>query len=190
MRSFEIEEGDVWAENFFSRQWSGLSGITLENNFQWRFRLDMSGCPDGTTIKLCGASVASPFRFERVKKDGLGQILSFTHEDSDRIIATKTSDEISLQTYVYRNGSGPSTDGSNDSKRIVSVENREPFSVGMDLEDDKTRYSISKKSGTWSRVHERSVDLPFLKHKTFAHAKGYKQPSAPGLIKIEVLSHV
>lgn len=186
MNKFDIEKGEVWAENFFKRHWHRVSGLTTGENFSWRISLNMSEVPVGTTIKLCGVATACPFRYERVKRAGWGQFFSFTHEDSDRVIATsKPDNKIALKTYGYRNGKGPSTTGRSFSEKICEVKNARPFRLRIEHREKLTKYLIQDAS---AEVHsaeiERKRSQGFLKHRTFAHARGYKQQSSPDKIRI------
>lgn len=185
MNTFEIQKGEVWAGSFFKRHWTRVSGLTVGSKFQWRLSLDMSNVPEGTTIKLCGISTASPFRYERLQ-GGIGQLASFTHEDSDRIIATsKQNDQIQLRAYAYRNGKGPATTGEGFSKPICEVPQRQSFEVQIDHSKNDTRYMVRRGNNTNSVFIDRDRPQGFLKHRTFAHAKGYKQPHSPGNIEIQ-----
>lgn len=186
MNKFDIKEGEVWAGNFFKRHWHRVSGLAAGERFSWRISLDMSGVPAGTTIKLCGVSTASPFRYERVKKDGWGQLFSLTHEDSDRLIATsKPGGKIALKTYAYRNGEGPSTTGRGISEKICEIGNGRPFRVHIDHLDEVTKYTVQDMiTDVHTAEAERNRPQGLLKHRTFAHAKGYKQPNSPGDIHI------
>lgn len=199
--SFQIPKGDVWAGNFFKRHRSDVSGLTTGSSWSWDFKLDMSDCPDGTTIKLCGVSTASPFRFNRVKLGGWEQLFSFTHEDSDRFLATKSGNQIVLKTYVYRQGYGPATTMEKApvrrfSEKAATVENGARFTLrveytegcadcGSNSKPRGTDFHVEQPNLPVQTVFHRRVRKPsFLKHKTFAHAKGYKQPVAPGNINI------
>ena len=191
MNKFDIREGEVWAGNFFRRHWHRVSGLTTDDRFTWRISLDMSEVPAGTTIKLCGVATASPFRYERVKKGGWGQLFSFSHEDSDRVIATSKPDgRIALKTYAYRDGEGPSTTGESFSSKICEVKDREPFQLRIDHLGGLTKYIVQDMVGdTYINDMKRpGSSQSFLKHRTFAHAKGYKQESSPG--RIEILAEV
>lgn len=189
MTKFQIQKGDVWAGNFFKRHWNRVSGLTYGKQFEWRFKLDMTECPVGTTIKLCGISTASPFRWKRVSKGGWSQTLNFTHEDSDRVIATKKSDsEIELSSYIYRKGCGPSTEMSQDfeaSKKLGTVEEKSYFELHVEERNRTTSYGLDDGVKFETVNMLRNQPMGWFKHRTFAHAKGYKQPYSPADIYIE-----
>jgi hypothetical protein len=52
-------------------------------------------------------------------KASIRQIMSMSHEQSTRIIASFERDGVSLYSYEYRDGSGPATDGWSFSGRRV-----------------------------------------------------------------------
>lgn len=205
MTRFEISEGDVWAGNLLKRHWHRVSGLTYGSSWKWDLRLDMSRCPDGTTIKLCGVAMVSPFRYNRVRTGGLGQLPSFTHGDSDRFLATKTGDSITLKTYSYRQGYGPGTDSALEktplttfSEKVAEVSHGQRFTAEMyhaaavagneDLEG--TVFMVLDEYGNPIPddlvIARRERNTTALKHRTFAHAKGYEQPHAPADIHIDV----
>lgn len=205
MTRFEISEGDVWAGNMWKRHANGVSGLTCGSRWSWDLSLDMSECPDGTTIKLCGVATVPFFRYNRVRRAGIGQLLSFTHEDSDRIIATKKRGSVLLRAYSYRQGHGPATYGmpsetplDSFTERIGKVAHGERFSVDIyyaasvvGVEDSQgTVFCVRDAEGLPLSnslvLRRRDRPTPALKHKTFAHARGYKQSHAPADIHINV----
>jgi hypothetical protein len=190
MTQFKIKEGEVWAGNFWKRHRTRVSGLTTGQFFRWNLKLDMTRCEPGTTIKLCGISTASPFRWKRVKRGGWEQAGSLTHEDSERVIATKKSaGSIALKTYTYKNGYGPATEMSSRfsaSEHLGEVGEANRFTIFIDERPGEVKYTL--KDATNERSHvtvPRERGLGKLKHRTFAHAKGYKQPNAPADILIE-----
>lgn len=186
---FKIPKGKVWAGSFAKRHWNRLSGLTTGKKFQWNLNLDMTRCSVGTTIKLCGISTASPFRWQRLSKGGWSKLFNFTHEDSDRVIATKKSDsKIQLSTYVYRKGYGPSTEMPQNfeaSKKIGTVEENSCFELHVEEKDRTTLYELDNGLKLETVNMFRNRPMGWLKHRTFAHAKGYNQPHSPANIQIE-----
>jgi hypothetical protein len=189
MTTFEIPKGDVWAGSFLKRHWNRVSGLTFGKQFQWNIELDMTKCPIGTTIKLCGISTASPFRWQRVSKGGWSEAFNFTHEDSDRVIATKKSDsKIELSSYIYRKGCGPSTEMPQNfeaSKKLGVVEENSEFWLMITEGSESTAYSLNSQNQKNFVNMPRNQPMGWRKHRTFAHAKGYNQPNSPANIQIK-----
>lgn len=188
MKNFPIPTSKVWAGSVVSRHWNRLSGLYLPSKLNgWQLKIDFGECEPGTTIKVCGLAYLT-CSFNRVRRGGFHELLSFTHEDSDRIIATRTKTGIKLRVYSYRSGVGPATPSQTpnlkayNGSELCEIENGEVFDLVIG-------------NGEWRLEGSKTVTKPTPKtplhnlvSKSFAHAKGYKQPHAPSLIKIKAKS--
>lgn len=193
MITFWIREGDRWAGSRLSRLRHVSGPVLISSTHAWMLSVDMTDCPFGTHMKVIGVAEVSPFRFDRVRHGGLEQIASPTHEDSDRIIAVNHGDTVGLRTYAYRSGRGPSTTGEGSvdgivlSRRLCSVKQGEAFCADIEY----TRYSVTtrvtRRGGDTSAVCVPRTRPPTVfGHVSFAHAIGYRQPHAPGDIRVDV----
>jgi hypothetical protein len=113
----------------------------------------------------------------------MGQLFLFSHEDSDRVIATNTGDRIRLSTYAYRRGLGPATTSDSFSQKLGFVGHNQPFELEFVELDNMT---LTRLLGKRTVRTPRKKPPSLLKHKTFAHAVGHKQDSSPGNISIKV----
>ena len=134
-----------------------------------------------STIKVTGLWAAdSIVRYNRVKKGGLKQALSFTHENSWRVIARLLPNRVQLSAYLYSDGNGPSTTGTGIGQDIVSIDYGESIEMGIIVFSDSCSFYAGD---------DISVDLPYgSKCERYGiawpHAAGGKsQPSAPCDIK-------
>ena len=199
MTTFTIPEGGTWAGSMWERHRTGVSGVRrTQENTSWVLSIDMSDCPVGTTIKVCGLAWLY-FSFKRINKRGWSDLSAFTHEESDRLIATRTKEgRINLRAYSYVNGDivhGP---------RSTTVRNNEQFKYGITIrstpagstkvkhnvwtadEDSTTDYGIPKIHQWNLSTKYRDRSIPFLCHRSFAHAIGHNQEVSPGDIDIHV----
>ena len=192
MKSFDIKEGEEWAGSMWARRYHRVSGLTcFQGDSRWRFELDMSECPDGTTIKLCGLAWISP-NFKRVQEGGWRSLFSLTHEDSDRVIAVKQGDFIALKTYQYRSGRlvrGFKSIGLTRHNQTFSLcieVDGSPFNGAIDyslqLDSSEDLFDLQHVGLDMSEHQDR---LWLGTHRSFAHAIGYNQPHAPADIRIK-----
>lgn len=196
--NIKISKGKTWPDSYWKRwKYNNFVGFTFRNQQIWETSIKFSGS-ERFTIKLLGFSEIRPFSWKRVSYDGWGQLLSFTHEDSDRIICSYNGDDkVSVSTYAYRRGLGPSTNSDKAkeadfdvSKKLGSVRNGEKFRVRMGVKRDRTVYEFyTQKSGVWSMEKEVSISRrskSLARFWTYAHASGYHGSTAPSDVNIEL----
>ena len=213
MDTYTIEKGTVRAANMWKRHTGGrVSGLcTVPDRLEWDMSITMPGCPVGTHMKLCGLVYLTP-TFERVKLGGWHELLSLSHENSDRVMAMKTESGIKIRTYTYRDGHGPATEMKPNLHfedlgtvkrgalfRLELVPNEVEFDVpnhhsvgtyrGKRVVSTWRLFSLDKTGGGTSvsllgKADNVSRRPSRFGHYTFAYAGGYKQPTAPGDINI------
>lgn len=197
---YKVKKGDVKASNMWKRHMGGVSGLCLvPNKVEWNMSINMSDCPIGTHMKLCGLIYLTP-TFNRVKLGGWHELLNFSHENSDRVMVTKTGSGLKLRTYTYRDGYGPSTEMKPllEFKDLGTVDENEQFNLTLypnyhsfGLPNGKERIT-----STWNLIYldpsntqintVENAPRKFSRfgHYTFVHVGGYKQPTAPCDINI------
>lgn len=205
---FSLHTGDTWAGSMPLRHLYRVSGpLPTPRVAQWDMRADMTDVPVGTTIKLCGLAYVSPQRWQRVLKAGWRHALSFTHEDSDRVLLTRTRHGLKLRTYVYRLGVGAVTHEWKKhlpyidewSETLCFIPEGQHFAVRLRPTDEGTHYEcvVGDPFATDAHGHPnrrtlhqtfvpRRRTLPYLAHRTFAHAHGHEQDESPGTIHIDL----
>jgi hypothetical protein len=188
---FHIPKDKTWVRPFWKRAvYNCFVGFTFQSREVWKLRVDFGeNVKDGESIKLVGFSEVRPFSYQRVKNGGWGQLFSPTHEDSDRIVAVKNGDKISVHAYVYRNGLGPSTASRQElqnrdfMKKLGTVENGEPFFVEIDVTEDKTIFEYMKEN--------RYVSFPrqsksLARWWTMPHSAGAHGRTLSGKVDIDI----
>lgn len=174
--------------------------------------------PPGTSIKLCGLSSLSPFRWRRMHgrtrsvRQAATALLSVAWEDSDRVVGIVQSRKIvtnegvvtrrglHLRAYAYRSGVGATSP--QESREIMEgrtgplqrslgfVPNGTPGVIWIDPQRRATHYETLTETGQ-SSVHIKSIRRPTrLMLRNGVHANGVdgKQDVAPAPITLRLLS--
>lgn len=153
MYDFTIRKGDQWPRWGWDRIRYNLPPLTCKTSFRWRCRVDMSRCPIGTSIKLCGTWELWPFRNERE------HWTHWTHEDSDRLVVARTEDGLRVSAYGYRRGEGGVTGTGKYHEPLIKVPNNYRFDIRLTINKNETVYAA------WCN------DLDLIEHVSFARDK-------------------
>lgn len=198
--NIHIKKNDTWPNSTWKRLvYNNFVGFTFRSSQEWVCSTDFYG-RKSFSIKLIGFSEVRPFSWKRIKYAGWSQFLSFTHEDSDRIVCKYDGEnKVGIFTYSYRRGLGPSTNMKKAreadfevSKKLGVVKNGESFKVGIDVKDKKTVYKFYKFSlqeDDWEKINEVDVkrkSKSLSRFWSYSHASGYHGDTALNQVDIKI----
>lgn len=177
-----IPKGDQWPIHRWRRTfWRGLT-TDRSHAMTWMISEDAPRC----TLKLWGLSDVRASLY-RVQRYGWGQLLSLSHESSDRFIATIRGDGVAaIRAYAYRLGIGGISPRQDRDvlppllRRIGVVPLGQPFGMKIEVERHRTVYHVTTDEAQTSQTIERYLPLPHAYAKAYCHAAGVpSQRGAP-----------